>query len=75
MTGANYEPPSDLAVERAIADNVLVDFAGVLKVDGGLGDEAGVRSALVGKRGEAALAGRVAAACELCDSAGRSLKA
>jgi fructose-bisphosphate aldolase class II len=71
----NLDSDAQYALTRAIADHVLVNYAGVLKVDGGIGDKRAYDPRAWGKRGEAAMAARVAAACELFGSAGRSLTA
>jgi fructose-bisphosphate aldolase, class II len=54
---------------------VLVNYAGVLKVDGGIGDKKTYDPRSWGRRAEAAMAARVTEACELFGSAGRSLTA
>jgi fructose-bisphosphate aldolase, class II len=71
----NLDSDAQYALTRAIADHVLVNYAGVLRVDGGLGDKRAYDPRAWGKRGEAAMAARVAAACELFGSAGSSLTA
>ncbi len=71
----NLDSDTQYALTRAIADHVLVHYSGVLKVDGGIGDKKAYDPRVWGKRGEAAMAERVAAACELFGSAGRSLTA
>jgi fructose-bisphosphate aldolase, class II len=71
----NIDSDVQYALTRAIADHVLVNYSGVLKVDGGIGDKKAYDPRAWGKRGEAAMAERVAAACELFGSAGRSLTA
>src|SRR3954466_4082810 len=58
----NLDSDAQYALTRAIADHVLVTHAGVLKVDGGLGDKRAYDPRAWGKRGEAAMAARVAAA-------------
>jgi fructose-bisphosphate aldolase class II len=71
----NLDTDAQYALTRAIADHVLVNYAGVLKVDGGLGDKRAYDPRAWGGRAEAAMAARVSAACELFGSAGRSLTA
>jgi fructose-bisphosphate aldolase, class II len=71
----NIDSDVQYALTRAIADHVLVNYSGVLKVDGGIGDKKAYDPRAWGERGEAAMAARVAAACELFGSAGRSLTA
>ena len=50
-------------------------MAGVLKVDGGIGDKRSFDPRAWGRAGEAAMAERVRQACEQLGSAGRSLAA
>jgi fructose-bisphosphate aldolase, class II len=71
----NLDSDAQYALTRAIADHMLVNYAGVLKVDGGIGDKAAYDPRAWGRRAEAAMAARVTAACELFGSAGRSLSA
>jgi fructose-bisphosphate aldolase, class II len=71
----NIDSDVQYALTRAIADHVLVNYSGVLKVDGGIGDKKAYDPRAWGKRAEAAMAERVAAACELFGSSGRSLTA
>lgn len=69
----NVDTDDQYAFTRAVADHVLVDYAGVLKVDGGVGNKAAYDPRAWGRKAEAAMAAQVAAACELVGSAGRSL--
>jgi fructose-bisphosphate aldolase class II len=71
----NIDSDAQYALTRAIADHVLVNYSGVLKVDGGLGDKKAYDPRAWGERAETAMAARVTAACELFGSAGRSLTA
>jgi fructose-bisphosphate aldolase, class II len=71
----NIDSDAQYALTRAIADHVLVNYSGVLKVDGGIGDKKAYDPRAWGKRAETAMAARVTAACELFGSAGRSLTA
>jgi fructose-bisphosphate aldolase class II len=71
----NLDSDAQYALTRAIADHVLVHYAGVLKVDGGIGDKRAYDPRAWGARGEAAMAAHVTAACERFGSAGRSLTA
>jgi fructose-bisphosphate aldolase class II len=71
----NLDADAQYALTRAIADHVLVHYAGVLKVDGGIGDKRAYDPRAWGARGEAAMAAHVTAACERFGSAGRSLTA
>jgi len=54
-------------------DHILSNYAGVLKVDGDAGRKADYDPRTWGRKAETAMAERVAAACELVGSAGRSL--
>jgi fructose-bisphosphate aldolase class II len=69
----NLDSDAQYALTRAIADHVLVHYAGVLKVDGGIGDKRAYDPRAWGARAEAAMAAHVTAACERFGSAGRSL--
>jgi fructose-bisphosphate aldolase class II len=69
----NIDSDTQYAFTRAIADHVLVNYAGVLRVDGGLGEKKAYDPRAWGRRAELAMAARVAEACELFGSAGRSL--
>jgi fructose-bisphosphate aldolase, class II len=71
----NIDSDLQYALTRAIADHVLVNYAGVLKTDGGVGDKQFYDPRAWGRRAEAAMAARVAAACDRFGSAGRSLTA
>jgi fructose-bisphosphate aldolase, class II len=71
----NLDSDAQYALTRATADHMLVNYAGVLKVDGGIGDKRAYDPRAWGRRAEAAMAARVSAACELFGSAGRSLSA
>ena len=54
---------------------MFVHYAGVVRVDGGVGDKNAFDPRAWGKRAEQAMARRVAEACELFGGAGRSLTA
>jgi fructose-bisphosphate aldolase class II len=71
----NVDSDAQYALTRAVADHVLVNYAGVLRVDGGVGDKKAYDPRAWGERAETAMAARVTAACELFGSAGRSLTA
>ena len=60
------------AFTRAVANHVLTRYAGVLKVDGGVGDKADYDPRSWGGAAEAAMASEVAQKCALLGSAGRS---
>jgi fructose-bisphosphate aldolase, class II len=69
----NIDSDAQYALTRGIVDHVLVNYAGVLKVDGGIGDKKAYDPRAWGKRAETAMAARVTEACELFGSARRSL--
>jgi fructose-bisphosphate aldolase, class II len=71
----NIDSDTQYAFTRAVADHVFTNYAGVVKADGGVGDKKAYDPRSWGARAEAAMAERVAAACELFGSAGRSLTA
>ena len=71
----NMDSDAQYALTRAIADHVLVNYSGVLKVDGGIGDKKAYDPRVWGKRAESSMAARVTEACELFGSAGKSLTA
>jgi fructose-bisphosphate aldolase class II len=69
----NVDSDMQYAFTRAIANHVLTRYAGVLKVDGGLGHKADYDPRSWGRAGAASMAELVAERCELLGSAGRSL--
>lgn len=69
----NLDTDAQYAFTRAIADHVLVNYDGVLKVDGGLGTKAAYDPRSWGAKAEAALCAHIAAAAETFGSAGRTL--
>jgi fructose-bisphosphate aldolase, class II len=69
----NIDSDTQYALTRAVADHVLVNYEGVLKIDGGIGNKKAYDPRAWGRAAEASMAARVAAACELFGSAGRSL--
>jgi fructose-bisphosphate aldolase class II len=69
----NVGAEADYAFTRAVADHVLTRYEGVLRVDGGVGDKDAYDPRAWGLKGEAAMAARVAQACEELGSAGRSI--
>jgi fructose-bisphosphate aldolase, class II len=71
----NIDSDAQYALTRAIADHVFKSYSGVLKVDGGIADKKAYDPRAWGRRAETAMAARVAKACELFGSAGRSLTA
>jgi fructose-bisphosphate aldolase, class II len=69
----NLDTDAQYAFTRAIADHVLANYDGVLKVDGGLGRKAAYDPRAWGAKAEGALAEHVAATARLFGSADRSL--
>jgi fructose-bisphosphate aldolase, class II len=69
----NVDTDMQYAFTRAVADHVLTHYAGVLKVDGGVGDKAAYDPRSWGRAAETAMAHEVAERCALLGSAGRSL--
>jgi len=52
----NVDSDDQYAFTRAIADHVLVNYAGVLRVDGGVGEKDAYDPRAWGRKGEAAMA-------------------
>jgi len=71
----NLDSEAQYAFTRAAADHMFAHYDGVLAVDGGLGDKRAYDPRAWGARAEAGMAARVAQACELLGSAGRSVLA
>jgi fructose-bisphosphate aldolase, class II len=69
----NIDTDTQYAFTRAVADHAFTNYAGVLKVDGGLGDKKAYDPRAYGRRAEAAMAARVVEACEDVRSAGTTL--
>src|SRR5918995_2617623 len=69
----NVDTDMQYASTRAVADHVLTHYAGVLKVDGGVGDKDHYDPRSWGGAAEAAMADAVAKQCVLVGSAGRTL--
>jgi fructose-bisphosphate aldolase, class II len=69
----NVDTDMQYAFTRAIADHVLTHYAGVLKVDGGVGDKNDYDPRSWGRAAETAMASSVAQQCALLGSAGRTL--
>ena len=61
------------AFTRAIADHILTNYDGVLRVDGDVGRKAAYDPRAWGRKAETALAKRIAGASELFGAAGRSI--
>jgi fructose-bisphosphate aldolase, class II len=71
----NVDTEMQYAFTRAVADHVLVNYEGVLGVDGRVGDKRMYDPRAWGRKAEEAMAAEVATACERFGSAGRSLLA
>jgi fructose-bisphosphate aldolase class II len=69
----NIDTDAQYAFTRAIADHILTNYAGVLRIDGGVGRKSAYDPRSWGGKAETALARRVAEASELFGAAGRSL--
>jgi fructose-bisphosphate aldolase class II len=69
----NVDTDTQYAFTRPIADHMFVNYAGVLKVDGDVGDKKVYDPRSYGKSAEAGMAARVVIACEDLRSAGTSL--
>jgi fructose-bisphosphate aldolase class II len=69
----NIDSDTQYAFTRAVADHVFTNYDGVVKVDGGVGRKQAYDPRTWGREADAAMAGRVARACEKLGSAGRSL--
>jgi fructose-bisphosphate aldolase class II len=71
----NLDSEAQYAFTRAAAGHMFSHYDGVLAVDGGLGDKRAYDPRAWGTEAEAGMAARVAQACELLGSAGRSILA
>ena len=69
----NIDTDVQYTFTRAIADHILANYDGVLRVDGELGRKADFDPRSWGRKAEAALAARIVEASEMFGSAGRSL--
>jgi fructose-bisphosphate aldolase class II len=69
----NLDTDAQYAFSRAVAGHVLDHWAGMLRVDGGMGDKAAYDPRAWGRAAEAAMAARVAEAAHQLGAAGRSL--
>ena len=69
----NLDTDGQYAFTRAVADHMFTHYDGVLRVDGALGRKSAFDPRAWGRKGEAALAARVAEAADLFGAAGRSL--
>jgi fructose-bisphosphate aldolase class II len=69
----NLDSEAQYAFTRGAAGHMFSHYDGVLAVDGGLGDKRAYDPRAWGGEAEAGMAARVAQACELLGSAGRSV--
>jgi fructose-bisphosphate aldolase, class II len=69
----NLDTDLQYAYTRAIANHVFRNYDGVLQTDGGLGDKAAYDPRAWGRAAEASMANRVADACAMLGSSGRTL--
>ena len=71
----NVDTDMQYALTRSVADHMMKNYAGVLKVDGGIGEKKQYDPRAWGKTAEASMAARVVQACEELRSAGQSIGA
>jgi fructose-bisphosphate aldolase, class II len=69
----NLDTDLQYAYTRAVADHIFRNYDGVLQTDGGLGDKAAYDPRAWGRAAEASMAARVAEACEVLRSSGRTI--
>ena len=69
----NIDTDTQYAFTRPVAGHMFTNYAGVLKVDGEVGNKTAYDPRSWGKAAEAGMAARVVAACEHLRSSGRSL--
>jgi fructose-bisphosphate aldolase class II len=69
----NLDSEAQYAFTRAAAGHMFAHYDGVLAVDGGVGDKRAYDPRAWGAEAEAGMAARVAQACEVLGSAGRSI--
>ncbi len=69
----NVDTDTQYAFTRPIADHMLSNYSGVLKVDGEVGNKKLYDPRAWGKAGEAGMATRIGTACENLRSAGKSV--
>jgi fructose-bisphosphate aldolase, class II len=69
----NVDTDTQYAFTRPVADHMLSNYAGVLKVDGEVGNKKLYDPRAWGKAGEAGMAARVLEACENLSSTGKSV--
>jgi fructose-bisphosphate aldolase, class II len=69
----NIDTDDQYAFTRAVADHMLANQQGLLNTDAAQADKSAFDPRAWGRKGEAAMAGQVAAACQQLGSAGKSL--
>ncbi len=69
----NLDTDAQYAFTRAIADHLFTNYDGVLRIDGEVGRKSAYDPRAWGRKAEAALAQRVADACELFGASGKSI--
>lgn len=69
----NLDTDAQYAFTRAIADHMLTNYEGVLRIDGGVGHKAAYDPRAWGRKAETALARRIAEASVLFGAGGRSV--
>jgi fructose-bisphosphate aldolase class II len=69
----NIDTDTQYAFTRPVADHMLTKYAGVLKIDGEVGNKKDYDPRAWGRAGEAGLAARVVQACEELRSAGTKI--
>ena len=69
----NLDSEAQYAFTRAAAGHMFAHYDGVLAVDGGVGDKRAYDPRAWGAAAEAGMAARIAQACEVLGSAGRSI--
>lgn len=69
----NLDTDLQYAYTRAVADHLFRNYDGVLKTDGATGDKAAYDPRAWGRAAEASMANRVAGACAMLGSSGRTL--
>jgi fructose-bisphosphate aldolase, class II len=71
----NLDTDLQYAYTRAVADHMFRNYDGVLQTDGGLGEKTAYDPRAWGRAAEASMAARVADACAMLRSSGRTLAA
>jgi fructose-bisphosphate aldolase, class II len=69
----NIDTDTQYAYTRPIADHMMTNYSGVLKVDGEVGDKKAYDPRSYMRKAETGMARRVVEACEMLESAGKSV--